>query len=733
MDLVRDAGRWNPFIRFFLVILFFSTLTAAAQKHTEESNKDLHFRTAPATTPANRTTQTLNTLSCTSSLGDPIVNVTFGAGPNPGPPLGSITNMQYLASPCPNDGQYTIANFSSNCFNNAWHTVRDHTGDANGYFMLVNASFTPSDFYVQRVPGLCSGTTYEFSAWVANVLRSTTGIQPNITFSIETTDGTVLQRNTTGDIPAGGSAEWKRYSFFFTTPPNVSTVVIRMTNNAPGGMGNDLALDDITFRPAGPLTTIRFRNGQGDSVALCNRSFAFESDVENCYPTTQYQWQEYQGNGKWADIPNAIDQQLSVTAPAAGTYKYRLLVSQAGNIQLTGCRVVSNTLTVKVHPPAINVRVDTTICAGQSFTLPSGAPVTTAGLYRDTLRYREGCDSAIRVIALNITTTRTLISSDTICQNQRYSLPWGQIVSVAGTYRDTLRTATGCDSLQRTIILAVKTLSTRSNAVTICPGRQFQLPWGPVVGSTGIYRDTLRYASGCDSLVQEVRLLVMQAVVSKIDEAICTGQTYRLPWGPVVSTAGIYRDTVKSSNGCDSLVFEVRLAVNAYPVVSLSKSNDVDCKLGVAKLAATGGTTYQWSPAASLSDASIANPVASPRQTTTYRVQVSRNGCTVEDSLTVFVSFANAGQGFYVPSAFSPNGDGKNDCFGVPHWGAVERFHLQVFNRWGELVFRTRDVAGCWNGTYKGQMQGPGVFVYLITAETICGLVERKGTLTLIR
>ncbi|MGZ3853669.1 MAG: hypothetical protein ACXVBX_12810, partial [Flavisolibacter sp.] len=142
-------------------------------------------------TGSDKTFHTLNTQSCTGSLGDPIVNYTFGAGVNNfGAPLaGTITNMQYVASQCPNDGYYTITNYSTGCFNNSWHTVTDHTGDANGYYMLINASYTPSDFYVQQVDGLCSGTTYQFSAWVVNVL-SRTGISPNITFSIEKTDGT---------------------------------------------------------------------------------------------------------------------------------------------------------------------------------------------------------------------------------------------------------------------------------------------------------------------------------------------------------------------------------------------------------------------------------------------------------------------------------------------------------------------------------------------------------------
>src|SRR5689334_5692514 len=87
---------------------------------------------------------------CSGSLGDPIVNITFGAGPNPGAPLSSAaTNYLYTATDCPNDGSYTVRNSTANCFSNSWHTLTsDHTGNPNGYFMVVNASYQPSSFYV---------------------------------------------------------------------------------------------------------------------------------------------------------------------------------------------------------------------------------------------------------------------------------------------------------------------------------------------------------------------------------------------------------------------------------------------------------------------------------------------------------------------------------------------------------------------------------------------------------
>ena len=191
--------------------------------------------------------------SCTGGLGDPIVDITFGQGAGPGPPLAQgITNLIYQPADCPEDGYYTIISETLNCFGDTWWDVlQDHTGNPNGYFMLINASFQPNDFYVQTVNGLCGGTSYQFAAWVLNLVSEPGEILPNITFTIEKTDGTVLQSYSTGDIPETVGALWKQYAFYFTTPPGINSVVLRMTNNAPGGNGNDLGLDDITFRPAG--------------------------------------------------------------------------------------------------------------------------------------------------------------------------------------------------------------------------------------------------------------------------------------------------------------------------------------------------------------------------------------------------------------------------------------------------------------------------------------------------
>jgi gliding motility-associated-like protein len=182
----------------------------------------------------------------------------------------------------------------------------------------------------------------------------------------------------------------------------------------------------------------------------------------------------------------------------------------------------------------------------------------------------------------------------------------------------------------------------------------------------------------------------------------------------------------------DTLTTEI--TVLSRPVIGLSKSNDIDCVKGDARLTASGGNKYTWSPANSLSSPFISNPVARVGVSTLFTVSVTdANGCASKDSIEVLVAKNPSLSNYPVASAFTPNGDGHNDCFGIRYWGYIGSFEMSVFNRWGEKVFYTRDPAGCWDGTFRGQMQPAGTYVYMIRAMTLCGAGARNGAVTLVR
>jgi gliding motility-associated-like protein len=390
--------------------------------------------------------------------------------------------------------------------------------------------------------------------------------------------------------------------------------------------------------------------------------------------------------------------------------------------------------TVMLQLSATVVKTDSvSICQGASYTLPWGGIVQAAGTYADTLLYTNGCDSSIHMVKVNQLSTTIQNSTATICNGASYTLPWGTIVSTPGIYRDTLHYAAGCDSLVRQVSLSQSQPLLRQIDTSLCNGQAYLLPDGRLATSSGIYRDTVYATSGCDSIIYITTVTIATVTTSTSTAFLCQGGPYRLPWGKPVTLPGLYSDTLRSSRGCDSLVRTVTLFADTL-FTSVTKSNDVSCLQPVAQLRATGGIAYTWSPPGGLDDIKVYNPVASPAETTTYQVQITKpNGCVVTDTITVKAGAGNLENAFLVPNAFTPDGDGKNDCFGIRHWGVVSRLHFSIYNRWGEMVFQTSDPQRCWDGTYKGALLPTGTFVYFIDATTPCGPVVRKGTVTLVR
>lgn len=176
------------------------------------------------------------------------------------------------------------------------------------------------------------------------------------------------------------------------------------------------------------------------------------------------------------------------------------------------------------------------------------------------------------------------------------------------------------------------------------------------------------------------------------------------------------------------------IEVLPVPLVKASSSNNITCSQPFSRLTALGNArSYEWSPALYLDNPKIYNPVATPSSNTNFVVTATDvNGCSSRDSVSVKVDFTGKIL-FELPNAFTPNGDGINDCFGISNWGRMEKYDLKVFNRFGQLVFQSSDPAKCWDGTFKGKKQDADVFVYIVNAETDCGAVTRKGVVTLIR
>lgn len=203
-----------------------------------------------------------------------------------------------------------------------------------------------------------------------------------------------------------------------------------------------------------------------------------------------------------------------------------------------------------------------------------------------------------------------------------------------------------------------------------------------------------------------------------------------------------YTVTGVSQNVCPNETGHVLVVVGNYPTVDLG--NDITITAGQQHtfnpIVSADVEKYVWQPATGLSCTNCARPNFVADDDITYSLTVTNQyNCSTTDDVRVKV-LCNKGA-IYVPNAFTPNGDGKNDIFFIgKSFGVQEIKSFNVFNRWGELVFsrkniRANEPGSGWDGRVKGQtVETTTVFVY--TIEAICneGLpVVIKGTVTLVK
>ena len=151
------------------------------------------------------------------------------------------------------------------------------------------------------------------------------------------------------------------------------------------------------------------------------------------------------------------------------------------------------------------------------------------------------------------------------------------------------------------------------------------------------------------------------------------------------------------------------------------------------QLNATGSINYLWSPATWLSSTTIFNPVSLPQGNIEYALRVSdAQGCFGLD--TINVRFYKVQPDLYVPSAFTPDGDGTNDIFRPIALGIKSLEVFSVYNRWGQVVYTTSQIGQGWDGKLKGAGQPTGTFVWYAEATDYRGKkIKRKGSVILIR
>lgn len=291
------------------------------------------------------------------------------------------------------------------------------------------------------------------------------------------------------------------------------------------------------------------------------------------------------------------------------------------------------------------------------------------------------------------------------------------IASEAGTFIDTILNNFGCDSIYSTTELTF--IDAEENIISIeCTNDE---------SLAGTFTDTIFNSLGCDSLyniteVNFVDLSTQTLTLEGCDSVRIGGITYYENF--------LSEDTILSALGCDSLIEVLSITVNESPVADAGEDETI-LQGESTTLTAFGGTEYNWNWIGG--NSTEMSFEVSPDATTEYIVTVTENNCSDVDTVTIFVE--KSGLEILIPNAFSPNGDGTNDVFQIVNAEFFNNIEMSIYNRWGELIHQDTGFNHGWDGSYRGQDQAVGVYVYYAkaTSNTTGETFVLKGNVSLIR
>ena len=517
-------------------------------------------------------------------------------------------------------------------------------------------------------------------------------------------------------------------------------------------------------------------------------------------PSYTYSWSPSGGNSSSASGLAAGNYTASVTDANGCTTTSTVAITAAsgGTVSVTAQTILCNGDSAGINANMTGGTSPFTYAwsSGQS-TSSVNVP---SGNYTITVTDAAGCTSSQSVnlaqpnaIASTVTVTNTICGASTGSASVAASggtgtltynwNPGGQTTpSISnlgvGNYTCTITDANGCTDVQTANVVNANGPAANINSQTniTCNGATngsanssasggtapYTYNWSSgqttqnVTGlSAGNYTITVTDASGCSN-TQTVTITQPAAMTASVTAApAACGQSdgtasvnpsggtspYTYLWTTFASTqsisglvAGTYSVQVTDANGC-SQTFAATVGNTGGPAASAASSATITSGSST-QLSASGGVTYSWSPANGLSCTNCSNPTASPAQTTQYCVFVTdANNCT--DSACVLITVeAPCAHSWYLPNAFSPNGDGENEELKVYTANplCVNEYRLAVFDRWGEKVFETQNILESWDGKRKGRTMDTQVAAYYLHIIFADGTeINQQGNVSLVR
>lgn len=356
------------------------------------------------------------------------------------------------------------------------------------------------------------------------------------------------------------------------------------------------------------------------------------------------------------------------------------------------------------------------ICSGDSIFLQKGYR-KTAGSYYDTIS-TGSCDTFVTtnlsVFNNSVNTTDTIIcSGDSINFDNKY-------YSSSGTYRDTLNASGSCFNINIMNLTVVNETYQSINKL-LCGTDSFYFD-NRFIKSSGTYFDTV-YRKHCLDTIKRLDLTVKAQPITYYEFRICPGDS--IFWeGSFIKKDSVLYDTIPVLNSCDSFVITTVKVVGVpsdLPDTAFYCDNSALLDAGVFR-------SYLWNDGTS-------GRFLSANTDGLYWVQITdTNNCKFTDTALVV---ERCDPRIFVPSAFTPNNDGKNDSFSIYTYNIYDLKFL-IFDRWGEILYEAKDPGFVWDATYKDKPLPTGIYHWLasfsgINREGRIVKQTQKGMIVLIR
>lgn len=485
------------------------------------------------------------------------------------------------------------------------------------------------------------------------------------------------------------------------TDPNLLKPVLLM---------DQLYLNSI-FMPAG----ITFACA-GEDKCICDGG-EIKIGCDKTSSVLNYTWSPSDGLS-CSDCPNPI-------ASPNETTNYTLTVSNGANGDCT-----SDEMTVLVFEDLKLAQLDIFACPTE-VVVYAGEILQIGDTKQYSLKTSTGCDSILTVNVLPKSPPRTPIPF-VACDGNPVTF-MGETILNGETKEFVLQDANGCDSI---LIVSVSESYFTEVSVGTCPEIPYVYDNTPInIGTTTTFNYTA--SDGCDSIIDvSVGALVFDILLNPTDASCHNGDDGQVrvssPTGgtdPYTFSidddsyqqdslfrnleSGLYQLSLKDATGClETFPFEISEPSPWNVEITTEKDSIIsgDAIVLLASHNNSRAVSYSWNPTSDLSCSDCKDPIAKPRRNQNYEVTaIDEEGCIQKDIISIYVLENKS----YVPTIFTPNGDGFNDLLMVSFKGQVEKFEFNVFNRWGALIYsESQAIPIGWDGTFKGQAAPEDIYIY---------------------